>query len=295
MKLHHIRYFLALSESLSFTQAAKSCHVSQPALTKAIQSLEEEVGAELIRREGKHSHLTPVGKLLRDEFRKLEAGMDEAVSIVRRDISLEKSHLNVAIMRSFGPAQFTKLLSEYNSEFPGVKIILRDISQADAVDTLLDGRTDCVFFADNGLVDHTKLNVMELMTEKFVVAFEASHRFSQLKSVDALTVAAEPYIERLHCEARPRFLQFLADNEMQLQLVYCSEREDWIQALIANGNGVCMLPEHSICRDDIQYRPVVNPVMERRLQLLTVKDRKENPALASFMKFASDWYAENAE
>ncbi|HXV73655.1 MAG TPA: LysR family transcriptional regulator, partial [Sphingomonadales bacterium] len=64
MEFHQIRYFLAVARTLNFTRAAKECHVSQPALTKAIQKLEHELGGALIRREGKRSHITPLGKSL---------------------------------------------------------------------------------------------------------------------------------------------------------------------------------------------------------------------------------------
>ena len=62
MEMHQVRYFLALSETLNFTEAALRCNVSQPALTRAIQTLEVELGGELLRRERKLSHLTELGE-----------------------------------------------------------------------------------------------------------------------------------------------------------------------------------------------------------------------------------------
>ena len=62
MEIHEIRYFLATSETLNFTRAAEQCNVSQPALTRAIQQLEDELAGPLIRREGKLSHLTDLGQ-----------------------------------------------------------------------------------------------------------------------------------------------------------------------------------------------------------------------------------------
>ena len=51
MELHEIRYFLALSKTLNFTKAAEMCNVSQPALTRAIQKMEDELGGLLFSRE----------------------------------------------------------------------------------------------------------------------------------------------------------------------------------------------------------------------------------------------------
>ena len=68
MELQQIRYFLALADSLNFTRAAKRCGVSQPALTQAIQKLEEELGGSLFRRERNLTHLTELGRVMRDQL-----------------------------------------------------------------------------------------------------------------------------------------------------------------------------------------------------------------------------------
>ena len=62
MEMHQVRYFLAVSRTLNFTRAAEECHVAQPSLTRAIKQLEEELGAELFRRERNLSHLTEFGQ-----------------------------------------------------------------------------------------------------------------------------------------------------------------------------------------------------------------------------------------
>ena len=92
MQLHQIRYFLALSESLNFTRAAKSCNVSQPALARAIKMLEAELGGSLFRREGKSTHMTTLGgqilPVLKDVYAGTEAAKSQAAAL--------RAFLNVA-------------------------------------------------------------------------------------------------------------------------------------------------------------------------------------------------------
>jgi len=64
MEMHQVRYFLAVCERLSFTQAARRCHVTQPSLTRAIQLLETEFGGQLFHRERSRIHLTELGRLV---------------------------------------------------------------------------------------------------------------------------------------------------------------------------------------------------------------------------------------
>ena len=84
MEMHQIRYFLEVCTTLNFTRAAKQCNVTQPALTRAIQKLEEELGGPLFRRERKLTHLTDLGHLVRPQFELIlkkiaQAGADDDV------------------------------------------------------------------------------------------------------------------------------------------------------------------------------------------------------------------------
>ena len=65
MEMHQVRYFLALAEVLNFTRASDRCNVTQPALSRAIKLLEEELGGLLFRRERESTHLTDLGHMVR--------------------------------------------------------------------------------------------------------------------------------------------------------------------------------------------------------------------------------------
>ena len=65
MEMQHARYFVSLANHLNFTKASEQCDVSQPSLTRAIQSLEAELGGPLFRRERANTHLTELGQLIR--------------------------------------------------------------------------------------------------------------------------------------------------------------------------------------------------------------------------------------
>ena len=88
MDIHHIRYFLAVCETRNFTRAAEKCNVTQPALSRAIQQLEDEVGGLLFRRERNLTHITDLGNLLRPRFQQVLGRLVSAAQMERINAAL---------------------------------------------------------------------------------------------------------------------------------------------------------------------------------------------------------------
>jgi LysR family transcriptional regulator, hydrogen peroxide-inducible genes activator len=93
MELHEIRYFLALSQTLNFTKAAEICGISQPALTRAIRKMEEELGGLLFSRERNNTHLTELGRLIEPHLTEVVAQAGQAKQTAARFLKLEEAHL----------------------------------------------------------------------------------------------------------------------------------------------------------------------------------------------------------
>src|ERR1700693_532054 len=95
MELRHLRYFLAVGEALNFTKAATQLRVAQPALSRQVQALEEEIGVDLLRRSPRGVTLTAEGRLFLEEVRVLLRSANESVEKVRALARGEDSQLRV--------------------------------------------------------------------------------------------------------------------------------------------------------------------------------------------------------
>jgi DNA-binding transcriptional LysR family regulator len=82
-ELRHLRYFVAVAEALSFTQAAERLHIAQPALSATIRQLETELGVELLERTSRKVRLTSAGELLLERARATLASAEETFAVVR--------------------------------------------------------------------------------------------------------------------------------------------------------------------------------------------------------------------
>src|SRR6478672_5421208 len=117
--MHRVRYFLAVADTLNFTRAAELCNVSQPALTRAIQQPEEELGGLLLRRERKLTHLTDFGGLIQPHLRQVLADAEATKTTAKRFLSLYEAQIRLGIMCSLGPARFMSFIASFHAANPG--------------------------------------------------------------------------------------------------------------------------------------------------------------------------------
>jgi DNA-binding transcriptional LysR family regulator len=282
MEMHQIRYFLAVCETLNFTRAAERCNVTQPALTRAIQKLEEEVGALLFRRERNLTHLTDLGRLMRPHLEQVLGGAETAKQAAKGFLKLDDAPLNLGVMCTIGPQRFMGFLAEFRQRHPGVELTLLESVPQRLSDLLMEGKLDVAVMAQPGTFAE-RFDVRPLYLERFVIAFPAGHRFEQRNALAVQDVDGENYLSRINCEYRDLLAQLCAERGATVHRVYRSEREDWIQTMVAAGLGVCFMPEYSASHPGIVSRPVVDPPVEREVSLITVAGRRFSPAVAAFV------------
>lgn len=285
MEMHQVRYFLAVSELLNFTRAAERCNVSQPALTRAIQALEDELGGPLFRRERSNTHLTELGRLMRPHLAEVLAQSDAARIRAREFARLRDTPLTLGVMCSIGPARLLELIHRFQERHATVNVLLRDADGASLQKALAEGELDVALFGLPGEVDD-RFHTVPLFRERFVIAFPPGHRFGQLNAVPLGELAAERYLSRVGCEYADYMTRIYDERGIELNIPFESPREDWIQTMVMAGLGVTFIPENSLTVAGLQARPLIDPEVERQINLVTVRGRQHSPAVGAFVREA---------
>ena len=283
MEMHQVRYFLAVADTLNFTRAAQQCHVSQPALTRAIQQLEEELGGLLLRRERKLTHLTDFGRLLEPHLRQLAADAEAAKTTAKRFLNLSQAQIRLGVMCTVGPARFMGFLAGFRTANPGCEITLLEGVPKQLSAMLLEGELDIAVMAQPEPFNE-RLEVLPLYRERFCVAFPTGHRMEQQNRVRVVDVAGETYLRRINCEYRDFLADHLREHGLATSVGFQSEREDWIQMMVAAGFGVCFLPEFSPTIPGVRTRPVTDPEVVREVSLVSMSGRRFSPAVLAFSR-----------
>jgi LysR family hydrogen peroxide-inducible transcriptional activator len=290
MEMHQVRYFLAVADTLNFTRAAELCNVSQPALTRAVQQLEEELGGLLLRRERKLTHLTDFGQLIEPHLRQLFADAEAAKTTAKRFLNLEQAQIRLGIMCTVGPARFMGFLASFHSANPGCEITLVEGVPSRLSEMLLQGELDLAVMAQpEPFIE--RLDVLPLYRERFCIAFPTGHRLEQQNQVAIADVAGETYLRRINCEYRDYLADQLRALGLAVHIGFQSEREDWIQMMVAAGFGVCFLPEFSPTIPGVRTQPVTGPEVVREVSLVSMSGRRFSPAVMTFARAirSHDW------
>jgi DNA-binding transcriptional LysR family regulator len=282
MEMHQVRYFLAVADTLNFTRAAEQCHVSQPALTRAIQQLEDEMGGLLLRRERKLTHLTDFGRLIEPHLRQLAADAEAAKSTAKKFLNLQEAQIRFGVMCTVGPARFMGFLAAFRIGNPGCDITLVEGPPNRLSEMLLQGDLDLAIMAQPDAFNE-RLDVLPLYRERFCIAFPTGHRLDQQNAVRVTDVAGETYLRRINCEYRDYLADRLREHGLATRVGFQSEREDWIQMMVAAGFGVCFLPEYSPTIPGVRTQLVKDPEVAREISLVSMSGRRFSPAVRTFI------------
>lgn len=191
MELRHLRYFLAVGEALSFTKASSQLRVAQPALSRQVQDLEEEIGVDLLKRSPRGVTLTAEGRLFLDLSRDLLQRADESVEQVRALARGHYGELHVGYAASPTVEILPPALAAFQKAFPRVNVLLHDGSRRELIDGLQSGALQLALMP-KAVVEGIEFET--LRTYPFCVAFAPGHPFARLKSVPLEKMAAEPLI-----------------------------------------------------------------------------------------------------
>lgn len=283
MEIHEIRYFLAVCQALNFTRAAEQCNVTQPALTRAIQKLEGELGGLLFSRERGNIHLTELGRLMQPHLEEVLARTQAAKEQAERFLRLESAHLRLGVMCTVGPMRFVGFLNRFRVDQPGIEITLTESTPPRLAEAMLADDLDLAIMAQPDGFDD-RLRAEALYSERFVIACAPGHRFVRRNAVPMRELDGEYYLQRINCEYNDRLREHREASGARIMQSYRSEREDWIQTMVAAGMGICFLPEYSATHPGVVTRPVTDPEVTRDVALVTVAGRRWSPAVASFVQ-----------
>ena len=194
MELRHIRYFVAVAEALNFTKAATRLRVAQPALSRQVADLEDELGVDLLKRTSHGVVLTAEGKLFLEEARAILQRVDESVTKVRALARGEFGELQVGYVPPLDLHILPRALAEFQRTTPGVKVVLHDLGSDEICNELRNGILQLGLMMQPSEESTAGIEFEEIGRYPFFVAMASGHSLTRMKAISLETLAKQPLV-----------------------------------------------------------------------------------------------------
>jgi DNA-binding transcriptional LysR family regulator len=291
MELQQARYVVAVAKCQNFTRAAETCHVTQPALTRAIQRLETELGGNLIVRERKRTQLTDLGKLVLPELESMVAAADDAQLRAKNFRSREIAPLRIGLTPCVSANLIVRPLAEIARLMPGLRVDVVEHPADRLAAMLLDGEVNAAIAGATEPSD--RIDHWRLFEEQFSVLVAGGHQLASRPQVSLKTLEEMAWLERAGCEFLREFWPLIS-SRVPLNICHRGQHEGHLQQLAAAGLGAMLIADHSAHLPSLARIPIEGSPLRRDVRLLAVAGRQYSPALDAFIKCARllDWQTE---
>jgi DNA-binding transcriptional LysR family regulator len=249
MELHQLRYLVLLSEELSFTRAAARGNVAQPALSRQIQKLEDELGVPLVDRTSRRVSLTPTGVDVVGRARKILEEVDATRAAAQGVAALVRGRLVLGMTPTPGPFDVAAALSGFHREHPDVELVLKEELSVSLADRLRRDELDLAIVSAIPERSRAGLELRPLSSEPLQVVLPPSHRLASRSWLRLKELSGERFVSfppgatiRETLVAAARAAGFTPTITLE------SNDTTRIRALVATGLGITLLPTSDAAR-----------------------------------------------
>ena len=285
MELRHLRYFEAVARLNHVTRAAAELHVAQPALSKQLRDLEDELGVALFDRVGRRVRLTEAGEALLPHARAVIAQVEAARAAMAERVGLRRGLATIGAPPTVGTNLLPAALAAFNRRYPGIELRLREAGVSTLLEQLAAGLADIAVVTLP--VDDPNLAVAPLFTEELVLAVAAHHSLAESEGVELASLAAEPFVlSPPNYELRDATVDACRRAGFAPHVVLDGGEMDTLLRFVAAGLGVALVPRLALVgQRDIAAVPISDQRLSRSLAIVWRDDRVASPAARAVREF----------
>jgi DNA-binding transcriptional LysR family regulator len=284
MEIRQLRYLVALAQELSFTRAAGRANVAQPALSRQIRKLEDELGAALVDRTSRRVQLTAAGQQLVARATVILDEVERARAEIHQINDLASGRLAIGTTQTPGPLNVAQLLRDFHNRHPGIELSVREELSVSIADRLRNDELDLGIVAEIPTSARHGLELQQIAAEPLVVALPAGHPLAERGEIDFEVLSGESFI--LFPEGatiRSTFDRLAAQHEITPKVAFVTTDTDRMRELVSLGLGVSLLPESDADRtsDALAHVHIRHEPLTYNVYLAKRSSRRQSPAAAA--------------
>jgi DNA-binding transcriptional LysR family regulator len=297
-ELRHLIYFREVARQLHFRKAAETLAIAQPALSRAIAQLETALDADLLNRTRRGVEVTPAGHLLLERIEPLLRSLSAIPAELKAVAQGQVGHVRVAFTGLAMATVLPKILREFHSRHPGIRLELTESPTSAQLVALRAGEIACGFFHPDAPMPGLRTRL--LLRERNGVLLPSNHPLVRQPTLKLRDLAETPFVlfPRPH---NPGFYDRILAAFASAGIAPRIAEEVWPRAnaigLVRGGVGATFMTpsEAQHLPPEVSFRALAGPAPESRLVLGWKQSTTPDPALAAFLAVAGAESPETAK
>ncbi|WP_310418129.1 LysR family transcriptional regulator [Chamaesiphon sp. OTE_8_metabat_110] len=303
MRIEQLQAFLAITETGSFQQAARTCDCTQSTISRQIQSLEEDLGISLFHRHHQ-AKLTIGGERLLPHARKICTEWQLAHQSIEHLLAGKQPDLCVAAIHSVCANILPPILQQFCQRYPLVQLRVTALGSDRALKVLKDGLVDVAIVMDNRMFTTSPETIVQnLYQEPIEILMSADHPLAQYNLVPWIELVKYPQVVFKDGYGMQRLVQEQFSKQgSKLQAVLELNTLDAFRGVVRQGKLIALLPksalldlhnDSTLAARAIESIPHSGINLSRQVVLVTTSDRLQIPPIKFFCDLVSQQLTEN--
>jgi len=280
--LRQLRVFLAVAQQQNFSRAGEAVGLTQPAVSRSITDLEQQLGVQLLHRSTRDVELSDAGRLLQGRATGVLDELDAALLEVRGLATQRHGRVRVASSPTLSAHLMPECIARCARQHPGLQLQLLDRIQQGALDSVRAGEVDFGVVIDP--TEPEDLHCEAILSEPFCLVCPAEHALAQRPQVHWRDLAGHPLVLLDHASGSRRLIdRVLEQQAADCQVVQQVGHTTTIFAMVQAGLGIAVVPQLAVAQQTMESAGLVHrrllPVVERQIMLVHRRHRRLAPVV----------------
>lgn len=291
MEWYQLENFRAVARTQHMTDSARDLSVSQPALSRSIAKLEQELGCPLFERNGKHIVLNRYGKIFLQHVDRALQEIATGQKVLDDMLHPERGTVSLAFLHSLGTNVVPSLLGEFHEQYPDIQFKLYQNYTALLIDQLEAGEIDLCLCSP--VIPNDRIGCQTLFQEELLLAVPIDHPLACRHEVNLAEIAGEPMITfKKDYGLRIIMDQLFSAAGLTPVITFEGQEILTVAGLVEAKFGLALIPyTNGVEKARITFLHIADTDCHRSIEMAWIKNRYMSPAARKFKDFVSKAFA----
>jgi DNA-binding transcriptional LysR family regulator len=292
MNLNQLKIFYYAARNGNLSVAAQALFITQPAVTKGIQRLQEHYEIRFVDFVGKKLVLTDAGEVLYEIAEKIFELENQAEESIRDFQQRKRGHIRILSSESFGDYYLPQIIIPFNKAYPLIRVSMNILPTEQVVENTASLNCDLGFISYP--TAHKKLVVKEVLEDKLVIITPPKHPLAQKKGLVPKDLEKHPFIMHEKGSAPRRAIEeFIRESHISVKIPLELSSNRAIKRAVEKGIGIALI-SREVANEEIRAKRMhainlAHPAMKRKFFLVHHKNKYMSESLRLLMDMVYSW------